>query len=290
MGSMKRSIILCMVLAVASLATLFTSMGAQAQSGEDGSAASLKTRQVPGPVQPRPFSADRETPAQVAPIEYRSANQMTEKDRMLEADAESSISEHAGYVGLEFNQGQWSYRQVVCPALPNHMFLRFQRNNGTGDVSVFTASIPRNGEGRVRIIPIQLRGYSLWSPAPINALTISAFNHIRAEENADDAQDWLGSGFCYAALAGGHPVAGKLTDDPESQKIPAAIPAVLRIPVHDGEQVSFTDVSAAPRLMQWTMIFSGKGRLMRAKHAPVGLLKEGAVPPAGKLEGRPVPR
>ncbi len=103
-------------------------------------------------------------------------------------------------------QGTWNATQVVCPALPHHLFLRYTRNNGTGDVTVFTASIPRNGDGRVRIIPIQRRGYSLFSPAPINALTISAFNHIRAEEPDDQrAANWLGNGLCYAALAGGHP-------------------------------------------------------------------------------------
>ncbi len=107
---------------------------------------------------------------------------MTEKDRMQAADAEASIGERAHYAGLEFNQGKWSYQQVVCPVFRNHIFLRFMRNNGVGDVSMFTASVPLNGEGRVRIIPIRMRGYSLWSPAPINALTISAFNHIRAEE------------------------------------------------------------------------------------------------------------
>jgi len=63
---------------------------------------------------------------------------MTQQDRGLEADAESSISERAGFAGLEFNQGRWNYRQVVCPALPNHLLLQFARNNGAGDVSVFS--------------------------------------------------------------------------------------------------------------------------------------------------------
>src|ERR1035438_2630495 len=169
--------ILPLILAVLSIAALRAF--AQAQTAEDSSATHLKVRCVPTAGAPLPFPSGSETPGPVAPVEYRSAGEMTREDLDLEADAESSIAEHAGRIGLEFNHGAWSYRQLVCPALPNRLFLRFLRNGGAGDVSVFTASIPRNGDGRVRIIPIRLRGYSLFSPAPINALTISAFNRIQ---------------------------------------------------------------------------------------------------------------
>jgi hypothetical protein len=226
----------------------------------------------------------------VAPVEYRSAGQMSREDLDLEADAESSIAEHAARIGLEFSHGAWSYRQLVCPALPNHLFLRFLRNAGTGDVSVFTASIPRNGEGRVRIIPIRLRGYSLFSPAPINALTISAFNHIRVEEHPGKTPDWLGTALCYAALAGAHPQVANLVDDLESQKFLTAVPARLEIPVQGGAIVSFTDVAASPRPMEWTMTFDRRGRLLKAAHLPVGQLTVHPVPPgAGEPKGAPWP-
>jgi hypothetical protein len=286
---MERLIPIRIVLAVAFAAVVCAPIAAQTETGGAASAANLKIKQVPGFVPHKPFSPDSEAAAAEAPIEYRLANQMTEKDSLLAADAESSISEHAGRVGLEFNQGKWSYQQVVCPALKDHIFLRFMRNNGTGDVSVFSASIPRNGEGRVRIIPIQMRGYSLFSPAPINALTISAFNHIRAEEDPGEAPDWLGTGLCYAALAGGHPVEAKLTEDADERKFPAAIPAELAITNHRGEVVSFMDVGASPKLMEWTMTFNAKGKLLKAAHSPVGLLKQDAVPPAEEVKGSPVP-
>jgi|ERR1035438_10125771 hypothetical protein len=280
--------ILPLILAVLSIAALRAF--AQAQAAEDGSAAHLKVRLVPNAVPPVPFPPGSETPGPVAPVEYRSAGEMTRKDLDLEADAESSIAEHAGRIGLEFNHGAWSYRQLVCPALPNHLFLRFLRNGGAGDVSVFTASIPRNGDGRVRIIPIRLRGYSLFSPAPINALTISAFNRIRAEEHPGKTPDWLGTGLCYAALAGAHPQLANLVDDLESQKFLTAVPAKLEIPVQGGAIVSFTDVAAAPRSMEWTMTFDRKGRLLKAAHLPVGQLAVHAVPPsAGQPKGTPWP-
>lgn len=182
---------------------------------------------------PMPFAPGSEMPEPAAALAFRSYDQMSPQDRDLAADAESAIGERAGIAGLEFNQGKWSYQQIVCPALPNHLLLQFTRNNGTGDVSVFSASIPRGGDGRVRVIPILRRGYSLFSPAPINALTISAFNHIRAEEHSDQTLAWLETGLCYGALAGGHPQVGP-PEETEVKKLPAAPPGRLVIPLNGG--------------------------------------------------------
>jgi hypothetical protein len=222
---------------------------------------------------PMPFPPGSETQGPAAALEFRTYDQMTQQDRDLEADAESAIGERAGFANLEFNQvserGKWSYQQVICPALPNHLFLQFTRNNGKGDVSVFSASIPRGGDGRVRIIPILRRGYSLFSPAPINALTISAFNHIRAEEHVDTTPEWLATGMCYAALAGVHPQIGppEVTD---IHKLPSAPTGREVIPMHGGAVIRFTDVAAIPRPsrpMVWTMTFNGRGKLLKATHS-----------------------
>jgi hypothetical protein len=237
-----------------------------------------------------PFPPDSGPLESAYSIEFRPVDQMTQKDRDLEADAESSIAERAGFADLEFNVGKWSYGQLVCPALPNHLFLRFIRNNGVGDVSVFSVAIPRNGEGRVRIIPIQRRGYSLFSPAPINALTISAFNHIRADENPDKAPGWLGTALCYAALAGANPQAAPLGERAGIQKFSAVSSAVLEIPNRGGAIIRFTDVAALPRPMVWTMTFNGKGKLLKAAHAAAALSTDKAVQPSPVEEqAKPIP-
>lgn len=240
-----------------------------AQATEQAPAPEFKGRVVPGPVELHPFSIDGSHRKPAYTIEFRSADQMTEKDRLLAADAESSIAEHAGFAGFELDQPNWGYQQVVCPALPNHLFLQYMRNNGTGDVTVFSASIPRNGEGRVRIIPILRRGYSLFSPAPINALTVSAFNHIRAEEHSDADSDWLGNGLCYAALAGAHPQISPPGAEPSLDKPIPALTAVMEVKlVSPYEQViRFADAAATPRPMQWTMTFSRNGKLIKATHS-----------------------
>jgi len=228
----------------------------------------------------KPYFTDSLDPHRSHSVEFRAVDRMSEEDRLLAANAESSIAEHAKYADLDFNQSGWSYQQVICPALPNHVFLRFLRNNGAGDVSMFSASIPHGDEGRVRIIPIQRRGYSLFSPAPINALTISAFNHIRAEENPDQdtakapsaGPDWLGTGLCYAALAGGHPQAASISDNPAGEKFPVAGMALLEVGNNGGAVLSFTDVSASLRPMRWSMTFDRKGRLIKGGHSPAELL------------------
>jgi hypothetical protein len=238
-------------------------------------------------VRPTPFLPDTGTAGSASSIEFRTAEQMTGKDRTLEADAESSVMEKAGYADLGFNEGKWSYRQLVCPALPNHMFLRFTRNNGTGDASVFSASIPRNDEGRVRIIPIERRGYSLFSPAPINALTISAFNHIRAEEGAERAPEWLGTALCYAALAGANPQVALLGETHYPQ---VAQTAILHVLQRGGAVIQFTDAGALPRPMTWTMTFNRKGKLVKAAHAPAAMIHAKDVPAdMHEAQGRPIP-
>jgi hypothetical protein len=237
---------------------------------------------------PISFPPGSETAHRAASLEFRSYDQMTEKDRDLAVDAESSIGERAGYAGLEFNQGKWNFQQVVCSALPNHLFLQFTRNNGTGDMSVFWASISRGNNGRVRIIPILRRGYSLFSPAPINALTISVFNQIRAEEHPDKAPEWLATGLCYAALAGAHPQTGSL-EVSEIQKLPAAPPGMLVIAAHGGAIIRFTDVAAAPRPMEWSMTFDGMGMLRKASHsAAPGSKDEVVALNTAEVQGRPV--
>lgn len=237
-------------------------------------------RIVPDPVEPKPFSPEPARQKSVYSVEFRSADELTQQDRLLLADAESSIAEHAGFAGMEYQQNNWNYREIVCPSFPNHLFLQYSRNNGERDVTMFSASIPRNGEGRVRIVPILKHSYSLFSPAPINALTISAFNHIRAEEGDAANSDWLGNALCYAALAGSQPLIVAADAAPEVHKPIPALTAALDIQMqpHGIEEIRFDDAAARPHAMEWAMIFTQKGRLMKATHRPASMLSARPVP------------
>jgi len=266
-----------------------------AQSPAEAAPTGITIKTVPLKVPPMPFPPDAVARGRVRSIHFIDADQMGEQDKLLEADAESSIEERTNWSALEYGSGEggWKYRQVVCPALPNHLFLQFTRNNGAGDVSMFSASIPRHGiDGRVRIIPIQRRGYSLFSPAPINSITVSAFNHIRAEEHATRPPDWLTTGLCYAALAGAHPETVLLPDlSSDEQKFPAAAPAILEIPNRGGAIIRFVDVAASPHPMLWTMVFDGKGKLLKATHTQAQLVTAHAVaPPTDQPKVKPIPQ
>jgi hypothetical protein len=284
---MARLRFLPIVIAACAIAIAGLTLGAPAQ---DAAPEGLKIKQVPAKVATMPFPPDSEALGRVKSISFLPAEQMSERDKLLEADAESSIQEQTRWTDIAFNEGRWNYRQVMCTAFPNHLFLEFTRNNGTGDVTMFSASIPRNGEGRLRIIPIQRRGYSLFSPAPINAMTISAFNHIRAEEHPATTPDWLETGLCYAALAGAHPETVLLPED-DPGRFPAPLPAIMQIPKRGGAIIRFADVAASPRPMLWTLTFNGKGKLLKAAHSPAPLITAKAVPQrAEEVKGKPVPQ
>ena len=278
----RRRVFPLVVIAAVSAAVCVSSPG---QAPSAASEPSFTGRQVPPPVEPKPFLIPDSRHEPSHSVEFRLAGQMTQSDRLLLADAEASITEHATFAGFDFDKTNWSYQQVVCPAFPNHLFLQFMRNNGTGDLTVFSASIPRGGEGRVRIIPILKRGYSLWSPAPINSMTISAFNHIRAEESRADEtakkdSEWLGNGLCYAALAGAHPQVRSGDAEPALHKPIPALTAVMDVtPKAKSEEViRFADAAALPRPMLWTMTFTRQGKLIKATHSPAPMTSVRSVP------------
>jgi hypothetical protein len=280
---MEKSRVIFVVVTFAAIAAACIPFQAQTELNAPAPQPTEVRKAVPLPMI---FAIGRETSESVPALEFRSQDKMTSQDRDLAADAESSIGERVRYAGLEFNRGQWSYQQVVCSALPNHLFLQYTRNNGAGDVSAFSASIPRGNSGRVRVIPILRRGYALFVPAPTNALTISAFNQIRAEEHPDKAPEWLATGLCYAALAGAHP----RIEPPEAsqnQKLTAS-PGMLVISAHGDAILRFTEV-AAPRLMAWTMTFDGQGKLRKATYSAAPGAKEKVVAPnTAEAQGWPV--
>lgn len=248
----------------------FTVFAGQPRAQEN----SKHERIVPDAVEPKPFStvAIRQTPMYT--VEFRAEDQISDQDRLVLADAESSIAEHAGFAGLEFSKNEWKYRQIVCPTFPNHLFVQYTRNNGAGDVSVFSASIPRNGNGRVRIVPILKRGYSLFSPAPINALTISAFNHIRSEDAGSANSDWLGNALCYAALAGARPEILTPGAEPALHRPIPSLNAAMDVEQQAKgiEVIRFDDAAARPHAMEWQMTFTHQGKLMKASHRPATMM------------------
>ncbi|WP_058189686.1 hypothetical protein [Terracidiphilus gabretensis] len=209
-------------------------------------------------------------------VDILPATAVSAQDQQLESNEENSIRERAGMRLMDFAPGGWSYSQIVCPAFPGHLFLRFMRTAGQGDVSAFTASIPRFGQGKDRIIPIQRRGYSLFSPAPINAMTIASFNHILAEERTSGEPDWAAIAVCYAALAG---------TGNEGILAPVGGP-ILQLQSDGGATIIIATTD--PHAKDWTMIFDRNGVLKKAIHTGVADYTVHPVPKAGQAQWQPV--
>jgi len=243
----------------------------------------VKTLPDPQTAIKSPFDVNGARTGSGRSIRVLSEAQMSAGDRDLVADAQSSIQEKAGFANLDFNGSGWTYNQLDCPAFPNHLFLRFTRNDGTREMSMFSASVTRNGNGGVYIIPIVRKGYSLFSPAPIAALTMAAFNRIRKEEGEAASADWLGTGLCYAALAGSNPQAGALHyGTAESGTIPATIPPTLLVSNDGSAVIRFVDTST-DHPMEWNLWFAGNGKLVKATHTPATLSPYRKIPSTENL-------
>lgn len=217
-----------------------------------------------------PFPLGREAPPETTDVVFRSPHRMSAADRQLKAESESAIAAHAAFENFHLDDGQWTYQQIACRALPNHLFLRFTRDSGPRDGSVFSVSIPRTGNGRLRLIPIQRRGFSLYSPAPSNRGTVAAFNQIRREDGPNPDAGWLETALCYAALAGANPSVGPLTGDAVLED-PAPPVAEMLVTLDGGAIVTFTDEAAHPHPILWNMTFNPKGALLKVNREPAVL-------------------
>lgn len=228
---------------------------------------------------PSPFPLGQEAPPVSTDVQFRSPDRISAADRALQAGSEAAIARHAGLANFQLSEGQWSYRQIDCRAFPNHLFLRFTRNGGPGDRSVFSVSIPRNGQGRLLVIPVLRRGYSLFSPAPGNAGAIAAFNRIRREDGPNPKTGWLETALCYAALAGANPSVGPLTGDAVVDD-PSPPLAEMQVLLGGGAIVRFTDEAALPHPLLWSLTFSPGGKLLKVHREPA-LINTRWIPPKG---------
>jgi hypothetical protein len=232
----------------------------------DLSGSSYKARPIsPDSVSPA-FSPNAPASARIDPLAYRLADEMTAEDRSLAASADARIREGATLAGMEFDHGKWTHQQLVCRALPDHVFLLFENDNGPGDLSLFSAAIARGSSGRVRVIPVERRGYSLFSPPPVNALTVAAFNRIRADEPENKSADWLATALCYAALAGARPAVTAAKKDSTGNDAALAFPPTLELDPAGDSTVRFVDVAATRNPSEWALTFNPKGQLLKVEH------------------------
>jgi hypothetical protein len=215
-----------------------------------------------------PFSSDALSSGIGHFIVYRPQEQMSQSDRDLAAKTQPAIRDAAAFAGIEFDKEKWSYRQLECQALPGHLLLLFTGDSGAGDVSLFSAAIPRASKGRVRVIPVERRGFSLFSPAPVNALATAAFNRMRAEEPASPSADWLATGLCYAALTEPRLEVSTSPSPSPQANLALSFPPTLEVGTDGESTVRFVNVAEPRQPMQWVLTFDAKGQLIKVEHFP----------------------
>ncbi|MGO8786992.1 MAG: hypothetical protein ACLQVL_06365, partial [Terriglobia bacterium] len=197
---------------------------------------------------------------------YRPLEQMSQSDRDLAAKTRPAIRDAAAFMGIDFDKEKWRFRQLDCQALPGHLFLLFAGDSGVGDASLFSAAIPRTGNGRVRVIPVERRGFSLFSPAPVNLLAMAAFNRMRAEESAGPPPDWLSTALCYAALTEPRSEVSASPSPSTDANLALSFPPILEVGVDGESTVRFVDVAEPRQPMQWVLTFDPKGQLVKVEH------------------------
>ena len=228
----------------------------------------------------------------VSGLEFRAPEAMTAEDRTVAGNAQAEIARRAELQGFHLEDGSgWGYEQAVCPAFPEHMILEYSRleapgASGAGDVTLFSAVVPRGGAGHVRVIPVRRRGYSLWTPASSNALTLNDFNHMVKEGGLNP--DWLTLSLCYTALAAGHVRAALVPATRAEEQYPLAAPAKLTVNAKKaGAEVRIVDTAMLQPKGEWIFEYDRLGYLKKVKKTQPRILK--TQPVEGIVEARGVP-
>ncbi len=193
---------------------------------------------------------------------------MSAGDHALAAKTQPAIREAAALAGMEFDNAHWSYRQLECEAIPNHLFLLFESNRGAGDVSRFSVSIPRTGNAKLRVIPVERRGFTLYALTAVNPLAIAMFNLIRAEEPKGPPADWLAAGLCYAALTAPRGEIALSAPGAADANFALSYPPSIEMGEQGESTVRFVNVRNASEPMQWVLTYNAAGQLETVEHFP----------------------
>jgi hypothetical protein len=122
-----------------------------AQTSVDSSSVSSQGF-FPGiPAEPIGSSPLSESPSVLA-LEHRQPAQMTADDTAVVSAMNSDLAEKAKVAGFDLTGGGWEYEQIVCPALPDYLFLAFSHGSEDQGFTRFVAALDRNAPW-VRVVP-----------------------------------------------------------------------------------------------------------------------------------------
>ena len=282
--SMLSGSILCGIM-LAATAALGQAQAGQAESG--AKAENLQGLKIEYPALkpiPTPFPLGEKF-GRVSQLEFRAQDSMSAEDRTVADGAQSEIARRAELQGFHLEEGSgWGYEQAVCPAFPEHVILEYSKLDGPGDVTLFSAVVPRGGEGHVRVIPVRRRGYSLWTPASSNALTLNDFNHMVKEGGL--SPDWMTLSLCYTALAAGHVRAALIPGTMAEEQYPLPEPPMLTVGAKKGgAEVRMVDTTVPRPKGEWLFEYDRLGYLKKVKKVQPEILHTRAIEGVGEAQG-----
>jgi hypothetical protein len=211
------------------------------------------------------------------------AGEMSAADRTRLEQREVDVSSAAAFYGFDISNSHWTYQQIVCRSLPDHMMLSFGNDSVEHGPSHFVALVPANGE-KVQVVTEYARGLLPFHAAWEKSTAYEAFNRMTATDRGEHAlgpqSHWLNLGMCFVALTGHLPRVAEPRESVEASealtKRNGSTPIILIDPGKAAE-VDFSDVSEA-RTGNWRLRFDNRGRLTKAELESASPLKTQVVP------------
>jgi hypothetical protein len=221
--------------------------------------------------------------AQTVTLLVLDAGQMSEANRALLQQRELDVSKAAAFYGLDISDSHWTYQQIVCRALPDHLMLNFQNDSVEHGPSHFVAVVPANGD-KVQVVTDYAHGLLPFHAAWEKSAAYETFNRMtaadRGEHQLGPQSHWLNLGMCFVALTGHVPRVSVPAENVEASEMLAkrnGTTPIIMIDAGKNAEVYFSDVSQ-PRTGNWRLRFDNRGRLTKAELDMVGPLQTRAVP------------
>lgn len=221
--------------------------------------------------------------AHTATLPMLDAGQMSVADRTLLQQREMDVSSAAAFYGFDISDSRWTYQQIVCRTLPDHLMLSFQSDGVEKGPSHFVAVVPANGS-KVQVVTDYAHGLLPFHPAWEKSAAFEAFNRMTASDRGEHAlgpdSHWLNLGMCFVALTGHVPRVGTPAESVEASEALAkrnGSTPILMIDPGKQAEVDFSDVSQT-RTANWRLRFDKQGRLTKAAVDMAEPLKTQVVP------------
>jgi hypothetical protein len=213
------------------------------------------------------------TPPSVISLEHLQPAQMSAADYEVVSNLSPELSKEAALANFDISGAGWQYQQIVCPALPDYIFLAFTHGPDPNGSSRFVAMLPRNS-ARVRILSTYAHGLLPFEASWNRPGTFEVFNGLLRQERGtaplSGAPNWLMIAVCYAELSG-YPVqvlSAKAWPEPtlDLLRLDANRPQMI-IGADRSADVTFSDVSRPAITTNWMLHFNRRGEITAASRA-----------------------